>query len=69
MALSRREQTVAIVSGALAAYSLRREMGSLPTDVTPFSFVLRVVPKEMKGEITAKLIDDIFEYVSAELRA
>ncbi len=65
MALSRREQAVALISNGIAAYSIYRETGSLPPNVTLFDFVLKAVPDGVRPEITAELIDEIFEYVSS----
>lgn len=69
MTLDRRDQLVSLVSGALAAYSVRRDADLLPSGITPYGFVLRVVPGDMRSELTAELIDEIFEYVSGRLAA
>ena len=64
MPLSRRERAVAIVAGAIAAYSLRSDGGSLPAGTTLADFVLRTAPDDARGDVTADLIDEVFAYVS-----
>lgn len=63
--LSRREKAVAIIANGIAAYSLHSASGSLPPGTSVVDFVVRAVPDELRGEVTAGLVDDVFEYVSA----
>lgn len=64
MALSKREKIVAIISNGIAVYALLQERGSLPAGTTLYDFVLRAVPEDVKQELSAGLIDEVYEYVS-----
>lgn len=62
--LTRREKAVAIVAGGIAAYSLRSSGGSLPAGTSLADFVMRAVPRDVRADVTAELIDDVFACVS-----
>ncbi len=64
MALSEREKMVAIISNGIAVYSLLQERDGLPEETTLYDFVLRVVPEDARQELSAGLIDEVYEYVS-----
>lgn len=64
MVLSNKEKAVALISNAIAAYSIYTQNGSLPENQTLFDFILKGIPDEMKKEISMELIDEIFDYVS-----
>ncbi len=64
MALSEREKMVAIISNGIAVYSLLQERDGLPEETTLYEFVLRVVPEDARQELSAGLIDEVYEYVS-----
>lgn len=64
MTLSNKEKTIAIISNGIAVYSLYQERGTLPEDTTMYDFILKTIPKDIKSELTAELIDEVFEYVS-----
>ncbi len=64
MALSEREKMVAIISNGIAVYSLLQERDGLPEETTLYDFVLRVVPEDAGQELSAGLIDEVYEYVS-----
>ena len=64
MALSKKEKAIALISNAIAAYSIYSEKGSLPENQTLFDFILKGIPEDMKQEISMDLIDEIFDYVS-----
>lgn len=64
MPLTRREKAVAIVANGIAAYSLHSASGSLPPGTSLVDFVMRAVPDDVRGDVTADLIDDVFAYVS-----
>ena len=64
MELSNRDKAVAIISNALAVYSIYSEKGSIPNNQSIIDFVMKVVPNEIKSEISIGLIDNVFEYVS-----
>ena len=64
MTLSNKEKIIAIISNGIAVYSLYQERGNLPETTTMFDFILKAVPDEIKSELNAELIDEVFEYVS-----
>ena len=64
MALTNKEKTVALISNGIAVYSLYQEQGKLPENTTMFDFILKVIPEEIKLELSPELIDEVFEYVS-----
>ena len=65
MTLSSKERIIAIISNGIAVYSLYQERGNLPENTTMYDFILKTVPDEIKSELSAELIDEVFEYVSS----
>jgi len=65
MALTNREKLIALISNGIAVYSLYQEQGSLPENTSMFDFILKVIPDEIKQELTPELIDEVFEFVSS----
>ncbi|MCY4490528.1 MAG: hypothetical protein OXC46_03575 [Thaumarchaeota archaeon] len=65
MPLTPKEKAIAIISNGIAVYSLLQERDSLPKNTTMYDFILKVIPKDIKAEITTEMIDDIFVYVSS----
>jgi len=65
MTLSNKEKIIAIISNGIAVYSLYQERGNLPENTTMFDFILKTVPDEIKSELSAELIDEVYEYVSS----
>ena len=65
MTLSNREKTIAIISNGIAVFSLLQERDELPQNTTMYDFVLKVVPEELKSELSAELIDEVFQYVTS----
>lgn len=64
MVLSKKEQAVAMISNAIAAYSIYTEKESLPKGQSLIDFILKGVPENMKSEISMELIDEVFDYIS-----
>lgn len=64
MPLSNKEKTVAMISNAIAVYSLYQERDNLPENTSLVDFILKTVPEDIKSEISMELIDEVFEYVS-----
>ncbi len=64
MTLSKKEKTIALISNAIAVYSLFQERGNLPDNTSLIDFILKAVPEDIKPEISMDLIDEVFEYVS-----
>jgi hypothetical protein len=65
MALTNKEKTIALISNGIAVYSLYQEQGNLPENTSMFDFILKVIPEEIKSELSPELIDEVFEYVSS----
>ena len=65
MALTDKEKAVALISNGIAVFSLYQERNELPKNTTMYDFILKVIPEDVKPEISAGLIDEVFEYVSS----
>ena len=65
MTLSDREKMITIISNGIAVFSLLQEREELPKNTTMYDFVLKVVPEDIKSELSVKLIDEIFQYVTS----
>ncbi len=65
MTLTNKEKMVAIISNGIAVFSLLQERDNLPENTTMYDFVLKVVPEDVKSELSIELIDEIFQYVSS----
>jgi len=63
--LTDKEKMVAIISNGIAVFSLLQERDSLPENTTMYDFVLKVVPEDIKSELSIELIDEVFQYVSS----
>jgi len=64
MALTNKEKIVAVISNGIAVFSLLQERGELPKNTTMYDFVLKVIPEDIKSELSIELIDEVFQYVS-----
>lgn len=65
MTLTDREKMVAIISNGIAVFSLLQERDELPENTTMYDFVLRVIPEDVKSELSVELIDEVFQYVTS----
>ena len=65
MTLTNKEKLVAIIANGIAVFSLLQERDSLPKNTTMYDFVLKVVPEDIKSELSVELIDEVFQYVSS----
>jgi len=65
MTLSDKEKIIAIISNGIAVFSLLQERDSLPKNTTMYDFVLKVIPEDIKAELSIELIDEVFQYVSS----
>ncbi len=65
MTLTNKEKMVAVISNGIAVFSLLQERDDLPKNTTMYDFVLKVVPEDIKSELSIELIDEIFQYVSS----
>jgi len=65
MSLTNKEKIIALISNGIAVYSLYQERESLPKNTNMYDFVLKVIPEDVKSELSAELIDEVFQYVSS----
>ena len=65
MTLTSREKMVAVISNGIAVFSLLQERDELDKNTTMYDFVLRIIPEDIKSELSVELIDEIFQYVSS----
>ncbi len=65
MTLTDKEKLIAIISNGIAVFSLLQEREELPKNTTMYDFVLKVVPEDIKSELSIELIDEIFQYVTS----
>jgi len=65
MILSDKEKIIAIISNGIAVFSLLQEREELPKNTTMYDFVLKVIPEDIKSELSVELIDEIFQYVTS----
>ena len=65
MSLTNKEKIIALISNGIAVYSLYQERESLPKNTNLYDFVLKVIPENMRTELSAELIDEVFQYISS----
>ena len=65
MPLNDKEKMVAIISNGIAVFSLLQERDELPKNTTMYDFVLKVIPEDIKSELSVELIDEVFQYVTS----
>ena len=65
MSLSDKEKLIAIISNGIAVFSLLQERDELPKNTTMYDFVLKVIPENIKSELSVELIDEVFQYVTS----
>lgn len=65
MTLTDREKAIAIISNGITVYSLYQKRGELPENTTMYEFILKIIPDDIKPEINADLIDEVFVFVSS----
>ena len=65
MSLNNREKIISIISNGIAVFSLLQERDELPKNTTMYDFVLKVIPEDIKSELSVELIDEIFQYVTS----
>ena len=64
LTLTNREKVICLVSNAIATYSIYNKKGELPPKQSMIDFILKIMPKDIKSEISMEMIDEVFEYVS-----
>ena len=65
MTLSDKEKIIAVISNGIAVFSLLQERDELPKNTTMYDFVLGIIPKDIRLELSVELIDEVFEYVTS----
>lgn len=65
MVLSNKEKLVAVIANGIAVFSLLQEREELPKNTTMYDFVLKVIPEDLKSELSVELIDEVFKYVTS----
>ncbi|PIW32758.1 MAG: hypothetical protein COW27_03020 [Nitrosopumilales archaeon CG15_BIG_FIL_POST_REV_8_21_14_020_37_12] len=65
MTLTNREKAIAIISNGITVYSLYQKRGELPENTTMYEFILKIIPDNIRSEINADLIDEVFAFVSS----
>jgi len=65
MTLSDKEKIIAIISNGIAVFSLLQERDELLKNTTMYDFVLKVIPEDIKSELSVELIDEVFQYVTS----
>ena len=65
MTLTDKEKMVAIISNGIAVFSLLQERDELPKNTTMYDFVLKVIPEDIKSELSINLVDEVFQYVTS----
>ena len=64
MVLSNKEKLVAVIANGISVFSLLQERDELPKNTTMYDFVLKVIPEDLKSELSVELIDEVFQYVT-----
>jgi len=65
MVLTDKEKMIAIISNGIAVFSLLQERDNLPKNTTMYDFILKVIPEDIKTELSVELIDEVFQYVTS----
>lgn len=65
MTLSDKEKIIAIISNGISVFSLLQERNELPKNTTMYDFVLKVIPEDIKSELSVEIIDEVFQYVTS----
>lgn len=65
MSLTNKEKIIALISNGITVYSLHQESESLPKNTNMYDFVLKVIPENMRSELSAELIDEVFQYITS----
>ena len=65
MTLNNKEKMISIISNGIAVFSLLQERDELPKNTSMYDFVLKVIPEDIKSELSVELIDHVFQYVTS----
>ena len=64
MTLNKRELAIALIANGIAAHTIYMENGTIPDGTTIYDFILKAIPEDLKAEVTASLIDEVYAGVS-----
>ncbi|WP_268542779.1 hypothetical protein [Candidatus Nitrosotenuis cloacae] len=65
MTLSDREKTLIVISNAVSVYSIyAKNPETMPKNLNLIDFVLKSMPAELKKDLSADVIDEVFEFVA-----
>ena len=62
--LDNKEKAISHIASAIAVYSVKKEEGTIPDNVSMIDFISKTIPDEIENEISIELIDEIFDYIS-----
>ena len=62
--MNSKEKAISHISSAIAIYSVKKEEGTIPDNVSMVDFISKTIPDEIENEINIELIDEIFGYIS-----
>ena len=62
--MNSKEKAVSHIASAIAIYSVKKEDGTIPDNVSMVDFISKTIPNEIESEISIELIDEIFDYIS-----
>jgi len=63
--LSDREKTLIVISNAVSVYSIyAKNPETMPKNLNLIDFVLKSMPAELKKDLSADMIDEVFEFVA-----
>ncbi|MGY5141691.1 MAG: hypothetical protein ACW9WZ_01435 [Nitrosopumilus sp.] len=65
MSMNNREKLIAIIANGISVFSLLQERDEIPKNTTMYDFVLKVIPEDLKSELSVELIDEIFVFVTS----
>ena len=65
MSMNNREKFIAIIANGISVFSLLQERDEIPKNTTMYDFVLKVIPEDLKSELSVELIDEIFVFVTS----
>ncbi|MEE3212943.1 MAG: hypothetical protein VX209_00260 [Thermoproteota archaeon] len=62
--MNSKEKAISHIASAIAVYSVKKEEGTIPDNVSMIDFISKTIPDEIENEISIELIDEIFDYIS-----
>lgn len=64
LTLTDREKALCLISNAIASYSLYKDKNKLTQNQSIIDFILKMMPEDIKSDISIDMIDEVFEVVS-----